>query len=84
MDALAVAVFIVEVLLSHTTGDRSGAESRWLSERIHVSDRALRRGAHVRLFAILSALSGLAFGWFAIAATAVWSFLDEVTKIPST
>ncbi len=79
---LAVSVFIFEVLLSHTTGDRSGAESRWLSERVHVSERALRRGAHVCLFAILSAMSGLAFGRFGIAATAVWSLLDEVTKIP--
>lgn len=82
MKFLAVVVFIIEVLLSHTPGEASGNQSHWLSEMTGVKEGVLRRSAHVVLFFLLSLFSGLGFGWIGVGITAVWCVLDEVTKIP--
>ena len=83
MKIAAVVVFIIEVLLSHTPGTVSGNQSRWLSSMTGVKEGLLRRMAHVVLFAALSATVGIGFGWYGIVTVFIWSFLDEVTKIPT-
>lgn len=80
MRLAAVVVFIVEVVLSHTPGDRSGAESKTLSRLTGIKEVLLRRAAHVALFALLSLFAGLGFGWYGIGFAALWSFVDETTK----
>lgn len=82
MKIAAVVVFIIEVILSHTPGTVSGNQSRWLSSMTGVKEGLLRRLAHVLLFAALSATVGLGFGWYGMTAAFIWSFLDELTKIP--
>lgn len=82
MKILFFAVFVIEVCLSHATGTVSGNQSKWLSEMTGVKEGLLRRLAHVILFATLAVTAGLAWGWYGIGAVALWSFLDEVTKIP--
>ena len=82
MKIAAVAVFIIEVILSHTPGTVSGNQSRWLSSMTGVKEGLLRRMAHVILFAALSATVGLGFGQYGMTAAFIWSFLDELTKIP--
>ena len=80
MRLAAVVVFIVEFVLSHTPGDRSGAESKTLSRLTGIKEGLLRRAAHVFLFAVLGLLAGLGFGWYGIGFAALWSVVDEATK----
>lgn len=47
MRIAAVVVFIFEVVLSHTPGQASGAQSQSLSRLTHLPEGFLRRGAHV-------------------------------------
>ena len=82
MKILFFAVFVIEVCLSHTPGEASGNQSKWLSSMTGVKEGLLRRLAHVVLFAALAVTAGLAWGWYGIGAVALWSLLDEVTKIP--
>ena len=82
MKFFAIAVFVVEVLLSHTPGEASGNQSKWLSSMTGVKEGLLRRTAHVVLFATLAVTAGLAWGWYGVGAVFVWALLDEVTKIP--
>ena len=59
----AVVVFIVECVLSHTPGDRSGRQSETLAKLSGVDEVLLRRSAHVFLFLVLGVLAGAGFGW---------------------
>jgi len=76
----AVLVFIVECVLSHTPGDRSGRQSETLAKLSGVDEGLLRRLAHVFLFLVLGVLTGAGFGWIGIGAAAVWAVVDEATK----
>ena len=80
MRYLALVVFIIEVCLSHTSGETSGNQSKWLSSMTGVKEGLLRRLAHVVLFAALAVTAGLGFGTWGIVGVAVWALLDEVTK----
>lgn len=82
MKFFAIAVFVVEVLLSHTPGEASENQSKWLSSMTGVKEGLLRRAAHVILFAALAVIAGLGFGTWGIVGVAAWAILDEVTKIP--
>lgn len=82
MKIAAVVVFIIEVILSHTPGTVSGNQSRWLSSMTGVKEGLLRRIAHVALFLLLALFSGLGFERYGMTAAFIWSFLDELTKIP--
>lgn len=77
----AVLVFIVECVLSHTPGDRSGEESAWLARTTGIKENWLRRAAHMILFFFLSLFAVLGFGSWAFALCVIWSVLDEVTKV---
>ena len=80
MQLAAVVVFIVEVLLSHTPGPASGAQSQSLSRLTHLPEPLLRRAAHVFLFLVLALLAALGFGRWGVGFCAVWSVVDEATK----
>jgi len=80
MRIVAVVVFIVECVLSHTPGDRSGRQSETLAKLSGVDEGLLRRLAHVFLFLVLGVLTGAGFGWIGIGAAAVWAVVDELTK----
>lgn len=80
MRLAAVVVFIVEVVLSHTPGDRSGEESAWLARTSGIKESWLRRGAHVILFLVLGLFAALSFGWYGVGFVAMWSVVDEATK----
>ena len=80
MKMAAVAVYIIEVMLSHTPGTVSGNQSKWLSSMTGVKEGLLRRIAHVALFLLLALFSGLGFGRYGF--VFIWAFLDELTKIP--
>ena len=51
-----IAVTITEIYLSHQNGKDSGAASRSLSTRIHISEKMLRTGAHMISFAVMMVL----------------------------
>lgn len=76
----AVVVFIVECVLSHTPGDRSGRQSETLAKLSGVDEGLLRRFAHVFLFFLLGLLTAFGFGWWAFVFCVVWSVADEWTK----
>ena len=80
MRLAAVVVFIVEVVLSHTPGEKSGEESAWLARTTGIKEATLRRFAHVFLFTVLSLLGAAGFGRYGIGFAAVWAVIDEVTK----
>ena len=80
MRLAAVAVFIVECVLSHTPGDRSGRQSETLAKLSGVDEGLLRRLAHVFQFLVLGVLTGAGFGWIGIGTAAVWAVVDEATK----
>ena len=80
MKTAAILVFLVEVFLSHQNGRESGAESKWLAERIHIKEGILRKSAHVLCFMILSILMSLAYGTAGYIAVAAWAAVDELTK----
>lgn len=77
----AVVWLLIECWLSHTPGPTSGAESRWLAKYSGIEESWLRRAAHVFLFFLLSMFAGLGFGWIEIVGVAMWSFVDELTKV---
>lgn len=77
----AIAVFLIEVFLSHQGGKESGAESRWLSERIGLKESFLRSAAHVLIFAVLTCVTVLGFGWVGVALVAVWAAVDGKRQI---
>ena len=72
--------FAGEAWLSHQPGKRSAEQSRWLAARSGADERALRKGAHVLCFAVLSLTAILGFGPAAFLFCAAWSALDEATK----
>ena len=74
-----VATVISEVYLSHQNGKDSGAASKALSTRIHISEKMLRTGAHIISFAAMTVLACLVCRVM-IVAVAVWAVMDEVTK----
>ncbi len=74
-----IAVFAVEVYLSHQNGKDSGAASKALSTRIHISEKMLRTGAHIISFAVMTVLACLVCRVM-IVAVAVWAVMDEMTK----
>ena len=75
-----IVVFIFEIFHSHQSGRKSGMESRWLAERTGVQESLLRSAAHVLLFAVLTALGSIAFGWVGFIAALVWAAADEASK----
>ena len=77
---LTVIWFVVELWLSHSPGDRSSKESRFLSNLLHIDEELLRNLAHVFCFSILSALAILSFGYIGLKMTVVWCTIDELTK----
>lgn len=80
MRIVAVVVFIIEVVLSHTPGQASGAQSQSLSRLTHLPEGFLRRGAHVVLFLALALFAALGFGPWAFVFCTVWGVADEATK----
>lgn len=56
MKLAAVGWLLIECWLSHTPGEKSGAESRWLAKTTGVDEGVLRRAAHVFLFLVLAIL----------------------------
>jgi len=80
MRIVAVVVFIIEVVLSHTPGQTSGAQSQSLSRLTHLPEGFLRRGAHVVLFLALALFAALGFGWYGVGFAALWAVVDEATK----
>lgn len=80
MRLAAVVVFIVEVVLSHTPGQASGAQSQSLSRLTHLPEGFLRSFAHVALFLVLALFAALGFGPWAFVFCTVWGVADEATK----
>lgn len=80
MKIAAVVFFIIEVVLSHTPGERSGHQSEVLSRWTHLPEGTLRRAAHIILFFFLSLFAGLGFGIWGVGAVALWAVVDEATK----
>ena len=74
-----VATVISEVYLSHQNGKDSGAASKALSTRIHISEKMLRTGAHIISFAVMTVLACQVWK-IAPVAVVIWSVMDEVTK----
>ena len=80
-----VAVTITEIYLSHQNGRDSGAASRSLSTRIHISEKKLRTSAHMISFAVITVLLCLVCQMYQLRMVtslfvAVWAVMDEVTK----
>lgn len=80
MRIVAVVVFIIEVVLSHTPGQASGAQSQSLSRLTHLPESFLRSFAHVVLFLALALFAALGFGWYGVGFAALWAVVDEATK----
>lgn len=80
MRIVAVVVFIIEVVLSHTLGQASGAQSQSLSRLTHLPEGFLRSFAHVALFLVLVLFAALGFGWYGVGFAALWAVVDEATK----
>lgn len=74
-----IAVFAVEVYLSHQNDKDSGTASKALSSCMHISEKILRTGAHIISFAVMTVLACWVC-WVMIVAVAVWAVMDEVTK----
>ena len=80
-----IAVTITEVYLSHQNGKDSGAASKSLSTRLHLSEAVIRTGAHMISFAVMTVLLCLVCQMYqlrmitSLLAT-VWAVMDEVTK----
>ena len=70
-----IAVFAVEVYLSHQNGKDSGAVSRNLSSCMHISEKMLRTGAHIIFFAVMTVLACWVC-WVMILVVAVWAVMD--------
>ena len=86
---IAVIVFIVvtitEIYFSHQNGNDSGAASKSLSTRIHISEKMLRTSAHMISFAAMMVLLCLVCQMYQLRMitslfVAVWAVMDEVTK----
>lgn len=80
MRLAAVAVFIIEIVLSHTPGVASGAQSQSLSRLTHLPEGFLRSFAHVALFLVLALFAALGFGPWAFVFCTIWGVADEATK----
>ena len=80
MQIVAVVVFIIEVGLSHTPGQASGAQSQSLSRLMHLPESFLRSFAHVLLFLALALFAALGFGPWAFVFCTIWTVMDEWTK----
>lgn len=72
-------LFIIEVYLSHQNGKAFGAESRTLSEHLHLNEHIIRTGAHIGFFTVLIFLSLFISLWISIAVI-LWAIIDEATK----
>ncbi len=80
-----IAVTITEVYLSHQNGKDSGAASKSLSTRLHLSEAVIRTGAHMISFAAMMVLLCLVCQMYQLRMitslfVAVWAVMDEVTK----
>ena len=80
-----LAVTIAEIFLSHQNGKDSGAASKNLSSRMHISEKMLRTGAHMISFAVMTVLLCLVCQMYQLRMitslfVAVWAVMDEVTK----
>lgn len=79
LTALFIAVLAVEAYLSHQNGKDSGAASKSLSNRLHLSDGAIRTGAHIISFAVMTCMA-CAVSYLLTMAVIAWAIMDEVTK----
>lgn len=77
---VSIVWLIFITILSHTPGDRSSAESRWLSAFSHIDEGVLRRGAHVVCFGVLMCIALLGWGKWAAFFVVAWSVVDEYSK----
>ena len=80
-----ITVIITEIYLSHQNGRDSGAASKSLSTRIHISEKMLRTSAHMISFAAMMVLLCLVCQMYQLRVitslfVAVWAVMDEVTK----
>ena len=80
-----LAVTIAEIFLSHQNGKDSGAASKNLSSRMHISEKMLRTSAHMIFFAAMMVLLCLVCQMYQLRMitslfVAVWAVMDEVTK----
>lgn len=83
-----IAVTITEVYLSHQNGKDSGAASKSLSTRLHLSEAVIRTVAHIGFFAVMMFLILLVCGGCKVyqvrmmtaVVVALWAIMDEVTK----
>ena len=81
-----MTLFIAEVYLSHQNGKDSGAASKSLSTRLHLSEKILRTGAHIGFFAVMMFLACWGCKVYRLrmmvapVAVVIWSVMDEVTK----
>ncbi len=80
MKFAAVVIFVIEAILSHTPGEKSGEESRWLARTTGIKEGLLRQSAHVVLFFLLSLFAALGFDWWGVGAVTVWAAVDEISK----
>lgn len=69
----------VEVYLSHQNGKDSGAASKALSCRMHISEKILRTGAHIGFFTVMTVLACQVWK-IAPVAVVIWAVMNEVTK----
>ncbi len=83
-----MTLFIAEVYLSHQNGKDSGAASKSLSTRLHLSEKILRTGAHIGFFAVMMFLACWGCKVYRLrmmvapVSVVIWSVMDEVTKPP--
>ena len=80
-----IAVTITEVYLSHQNGKDSGAASKSLSTRLHLSEAVIRTGAHIISFAVMMFLACWGCRVYQVrmmtaVVVALWAIMDEVTK----
>ena len=80
-----IAVVIAEVYLSHQNGKDSGAASKSLSTRLHLSEAVIRTGVHIISFAVMMFLMLLVCKVYQVrmmtaVVIALWAIMDEVTK----
>ena len=80
MKLVSLTWLILITILSHTPGDKSSEESRWLSKLILVDEGLLRKSAHVVCFTVLMAFSLCGWGKWAGICVLAWSVIDEYSK----
>lgn len=76
---LFTVLFIIEVYLSHQNGKKFGAESKALSECLHLNEHLIRTDTHISFCTVLTFLS-LFISKRLCVAVVLWAIIDEATK----